>query len=413
MRSVLAGDGVFLGRVLARHCGASGAKLLATSPTFSAAFSGPVSVDSALALLSLMSGVCAASHVPFVGRDLWHHHADAAILDRLDSLAVITGALSAGCGANRAADIGGPDAPARACIVFVHSEAAKHAAAAALEYLATSVSASDRLLFVSSSHDDSCVPFGDFDPKVTPDPFDGTHSQFAHVQQLFASPRFVGWYTENPCVLHPKLHPLPLGPKFNWRKAGWDAEDKPPVKQRLIAAMRTVLLAPDVRAAKPHPLLVAVSVETSDNAYYAPFVGVRRQYVDAMNSLRGAMEDKQSARSAPTPSSDIVVGENAKAAYLLQLAASRFAWAPPGNGIDTHRAWECFLVGCVPIVLRSPVSPLYAGLNVLEVLNYSQLTEARAVDIAAWWVPPTAEGVLRPQVFAFYWIKLIEDAAAV
>ena len=63
-------------------------------------------------------------------------------------------------------------------------------------------------------------------------------------------------------------------------------------------------------------------------------------------------------------------------------------------------------------MLRSPVSPLYAGLDVLEVLTYAQLTEARAVDIAAGWVPPTGESILRPQLFAFYWIKLIEDAAA-
>ena len=50
------------------------------------------------------------------------------------------------------------------------------------------------------------------------------------------------------------------------------------------------------------------------------------------------MMDKQRARSVPTPSSDVIVDEEAKAAYLLQLAASRFAWAPPGNVIDTHRA---------------------------------------------------------------------------
>lgn len=42
--------------------------------------------------------------------------------------------------------------------------------------------------------------------------------------------------------------------------------------------------------------------------------------------------------------------------YLHHLSQYKYAICPPGNGIDCHRMWECFYLGVIPIVLKSPLT---------------------------------------------------------
>jgi hypothetical protein len=42
--------------------------------------------------------------------------------------------------------------------------------------------------------------------------------------------------------------------------------------------------------------------------------------------------------------------------YLYELINSLFCICPEGNGIDTHRFWESLILGTVPIVLRNPLT---------------------------------------------------------
>jgi hypothetical protein len=39
--------------------------------------------------------------------------------------------------------------------------------------------------------------------------------------------------------------------------------------------------------------------------------------------------------------------------YLHSLAQHKFAICPDGNGIDSHRIWECYYLGVIPILLDS------------------------------------------------------------
>lgn len=46
--------------------------------------------------------------------------------------------------------------------------------------------------------------------------------------------------------------------------------------------------------------------------------------------------------------------------YMLGLCLADHALAPEGNGLDTHRFWECAAVGCTPVVVDShPLLQLY------------------------------------------------------
>lgn len=53
-----------------------------------------------------------------------------------------------------------------------------------------------------------------------------------------------------------------------------------------------------------------------------------------------------------------------------------FSIAPQGNGMDTHRLWEDLILGCIVIVKTSPLDPLYQGLPVVIVKDWSEVTAA-------------------------------------
>lgn len=41
--------------------------------------------------------------------------------------------------------------------------------------------------------------------------------------------------------------------------------------------------------------------------------------------------------------------------YIRELSQHKFCASPPGNGVDTHRMWECLYLGVIPIVLKDPI----------------------------------------------------------
>lgn len=45
--------------------------------------------------------------------------------------------------------------------------------------------------------------------------------------------------------------------------------------------------------------------------------------------------------------------------YLSLLSSYRFAICPEGNGLDTHRFWECLYLKTIPICLKNPITTYY------------------------------------------------------
>jgi hypothetical protein len=52
-----------------------------------------------------------------------------------------------------------------------------------------------------------------------------------------------------------------------------------------------------------------------------------------------------------------------------------FSVSPHGNGLDCHRTWEDLALGCIVIVKTSPLDPIYDGLPVVIVQDWSEVTE--------------------------------------
>jgi hypothetical protein len=59
---------------------------------------------------------------------------------------------------------------------------------------------------------------------------------------------------------------------------------------------------------------------------------------------------------------------------LAIYARHAFVISPHGNGLDCYRTWEALLMGCVPIVKRSPIDYLFVDLPVAIVDDWSEIT---------------------------------------
>lgn len=60
--------------------------------------------------------------------------------------------------------------------------------------------------------------------------------------------------------------------------------------------------------------------------------------------------------------------------YLKELAEYRFCLCMRGNGLDTHRFWECLYLGVVPVIIANKLTNLDNFLHYLRKLNVPYIT---------------------------------------
>ena len=88
-----------------------------------------------------------------------------------------------------------------------------------------------------------------------------------------------------------------------------------------------------------------------------------------------------------------------------------FSVSPHGNGIDCHRTWEDLLLGCIVIVKTSTLDPLYEGLPVVIVKEWSEITE----DNMTLWLEKYHDAFTnlsyREKLTNAYWIRKIQATA--
>jgi hypothetical protein len=60
-----------------------------------------------------------------------------------------------------------------------------------------------------------------------------------------------------------------------------------------------------------------------------------------------------------------------------KMSQYKYVVSPFGNGLDCHRTWEALAVGCIPIIRSSGLDPLFEGLPVMIVNDWSEITRER------------------------------------
>jgi hypothetical protein len=128
-------------------------------------------------------------------------------------------------------------------------------------------------------------------------------------------PKIIKWYSQNVMFNHPKLEMIPIGfANEKWKHGN----------SKII--MNTINNLNNIK-------------KINDIYFYFNLHTNYDKRNDCYQKLRNNF-----------PISDKKIEED----YFDYLATFKFAICPEGNGIDTHRLWECFYFKVIPIVLDNP-----------------------------------------------------------
>lgn len=170
-------------------------------------------------------------------------------------------------------------------------------------------------------------------------PADPTNGNFT---SYLDSPILGHWYGLNMVTQHPKLSGIPIGiANYYWAHGKHDQ----------LTGIARKALASDW-ASRPIKIYMNVSPQTNPK---------RQAIVAAISKLSNHSDWVVK-----------VVGPRANwSVYLDDVVNSQYVVSPPGNGVDTHRAWEAIYLGAIPILLSGPLDYLFEGMPVLIVQDYT------------------------------------------
>lgn len=147
--------------------------------------------------------------------------------------------------------------------------------------------------------------------------------------------KILAWFGQNMDLVHPKMHPIPIG----IANGCWPHGDG------------SILKTFQHRSLKTHCLYLNFSIGT--------YPQERQHAYDLLSK-------------APFSFS---VPHKSFQGYLEDLASCEFCASPRGNGMDTHRLWEALYLGTIPIVKHSSLDPLYAEFPVILIDSWQQVSE--------------------------------------
>jgi hypothetical protein len=92
--------------------------------------------------------------------------------------------------------------------------------------------------------------------------------------------------------------------------------------------------------------------------------------------------------------------------YLQDLKNSHFVVSPRGNGLDCHRHWEALIMGAIPIIKHSTLDPLFEGLPVVLINDWSEVTLEFLQHTQKEMQKQT---FAKERMYAQYWIDKIQQ----
>lgn len=136
-------------------------------------------------------------------------------------------------------------------------------------------------------------------------------------------------YTQNMNVVHEKVYPLPIGlPNSQWRHGN----------------------------SKIHQEIYDMHIEKNKDIYF--------------NFNKNTNKEKRNKCYNEIIKKGIIWNENIPyKEYLIELKRHKYAICPEGNGIDTHRFWECLYMNTIPICLKNTVTEYYKKYFPIILLN--------------------------------------------
>ncbi len=336
-------------------------------------------------------------------------------------------------------------------IIFIPSEYL-------LTYLPNLITLNITFSLITVSNEPFCVPYVVYPPLC--DSYPHMRILCDQVDALLSSPYLDKWFTKNPCMLHPKVHPLPIGPKWQWKGKSFLDDDRMVTTTNKI--FRYYGLKPFALLHNYTHLLYDTSHDTDGFQYLQKehpsgdeqrddlmriqrsMIAKRDHFLNFVDGMRDSNPESWflSADGQLFPGKDRLLYFNFDlnttistwysdhtairqeayrnlldqgfqpspvrqiSGYLQDLSEHKFCISPPGVGLDAHRTWEALMVGTIPIVLSSPLNPLYEGLPVIMVKSFSSISR-ESLDIAYEIVKANLAGYDFSKLYVDYWDQVI------
>jgi hypothetical protein len=160
-----------------------------------------------------------------------------------------------------------------------------------------------------------------------------------HVDKILSCENLVYWYAQNVCYEHSKLHILPIGLANSMWKHGDLSFFNNLTTSSFMNKFKNIYFNFDI----------STNMEKRYDCYHN-------------------LKDKIEFLSFLDPYNN-----------LQRLIEYKFGICPEGNGVDTHRLWECLYLKVVPIVINSDFVQILKKYNVPLVIlnNWNELDETK------------------------------------
>ncbi len=194
------------------------------------------------------------------------------------------------------------------------------------------------------------VPFvlvsGDSDRAV-----DGALIASNSISQLIESPLLIRWFAQNLFAAHPKLFHLPIGLDYH---SAWERPSlfellpvSPFVQERSL--LQTLAQSPQHNQRR---------LEAYCNWGLTANRGDRLECLEKVEKGTYFIETQRLERHVS----------------WSRQASFAFVLSPSGEGADCHRTWESIMTGSIPVVKAGLLAPVFRGLPVADVKDWSMVT---------------------------------------
>ena len=198
------------------------------------------------------------------------------------------------------------------------------------------------------------------------------YHQNSFTKQILTHPNLQYLYVVNPILFHDKVKPLPTGLKFQHRSIrlyGEPKHEKMTIFESVsISPNETRLLLKD----EHHKRTLSVWVRPMKNTGYLR----SKLYPEGNNATRTRRRDICNIMKVSAPNYvHCTQTKLTSSSYFKQLTKYAFVASPPGRGYDSHATWEALLAGCIPIVPRSTLDPMFENLPVWLIDDWREVTD--------------------------------------
>jgi len=198
---------------------------------------------------------------------------------------------------------------------------------------------------------------------------------------------------------YPKLKPLPVGFKWSFRYTELFAEQKNWLVDIYANVSSSIDETKKLFANENRTSTVWLRPMTNSNKH-------TQNYERITPSLQMHRSSIASVLKETAPVTGVVAdGMMAQWKYFEGLKKHRFMLSPAGNALDSHSTWEALLAGCIPIVPRSPLDPLFEGLPVWLVDSWEEVTDEAILRME---IKLKGKEYNWEKLFASWWSKEIQ-----